>query len=47
MNRVRTLVGRALVFHTGRLPKKIGVPIRRVGRRILFRKRPQSTLIGL
>ena len=35
---MRTLIGRFLVFHTSKLPKRIGVPIRRVGRKILFRK---------
>ena len=44
---MRTFIGRFLVFHTSKLPKRIGVPVRRMGRKILFRKRPQSTLIGL
>ena len=44
---MRTFIGRFLVFHTSKLPKRIGVPVRRVGRKILFRKKPQSTLIGM
>jgi len=44
---MRTLIGRFLVFHTSKLPKRIGVPVRRVGRKILFRKKPTSTLIGM
>lgn len=48
MRKVRTLVGRFLVFRTKQLPKRIGIPVRRMGRKILFgRKRPASTLIGL
>ena len=47
MRKLRTLIGRSLVFGTKRLPKSVGVPARRLGRRILFRKKPQSTLIGL
>lgn len=35
---MRTLIGRFLVFHTKALPKVIGIPVRRVGRKILFRK---------
>ena len=35
---MRTLIGRFLVFHTSKLPKRIGIPVRRVGRKILFRK---------
>ena len=45
---MRTLVGRFLVFRTGKLPKRIGIPVRRIGRKILFgKKRPASTLVGL
>ena len=45
---MRTLIGRFLVFHTSKLPKRIGIPVRRVGRKILFgKKRPASPLIGL
>ena len=40
---MRTMIGRFLVFRTSMLPKKIGVPIRRVGRRILFKKKPALT----
>jgi hypothetical protein len=44
---MRRLIGRFLVFHTSALPKRIGIPVRRVGRKILFKRKPQSTLIGL
>ena len=45
---MRTMIGRFLVFHTSKLPKRIGVPVRRVGRKILFgKKRPASALVGL
>ena len=45
---MRKKIGRFLVFHTSKLPKRIGKPIRRVGARLLFgSKRPASTLIGL
>ena len=43
---MRTLIGRFLVFHTSKLPKRIGIPVRRVGRKILFRKRG-SEITGL
>jgi len=41
---MRTFIGRFLVFHTSKLPKRIGVPVRRIGRKILFNKKPQSTI---
>lgn len=45
---MRTLIGRFLVFRTSKLPKSIGIPVRRMGRKILFgKKRPASPLIGL
>lgn len=48
MGKVRVLIGRTLVFKTSRLPKRIGIPVRRFGRRILFgHKKPASSLIGL
>lgn len=37
MRMLRTLLGRALVFHTRNLPKPIGIRVRRIGRKILFR----------
>ena len=48
MRKLRVLIGRALVFKTRSLPKRIGIPVRRMGRKILFgKKRPASPLIGL
>ena len=40
---MRTMIGRFLVFNTSMLPKRIGVPIRRVGRKILFKKKSALT----
>jgi hypothetical protein len=42
MRKIRTLVGRMLVFHTSALPKRIGIPVRRMGRKILFGRKPGS-----
>lgn len=47
MRKLRILIGRGLVFHTSKLPKSIGIPVRRMGRRILFGKKRGSALIGL
>lgn len=33
---MRRFIGRMLVFHTSALPKRIGIPIRRMGRKLLF-----------
>ena len=45
---MRKVIGRFLVFHTSKLPKRIGIRVRRVGRKILFgKKRPASTVVGL
>lgn len=45
MRKVRTIVGRMLVFHTSALPKRIGIPVRRMGRKILFNKKQFSKTI--
>lgn len=48
MRKLRVLIGRTLVFKTRSLPKSVGIPVRRLGRKILFgHKKPASTLIGL
>lgn len=49
MRKLRTIIGRTLVFKTRGLPKCVGVPVRRLGRKILFNhlKKPASPLIGL
>lgn len=36
---MRRLIGRFLVFHTSALPKRMGIPVRRAGRRLLFSKK--------
>ena len=47
MRKLRVLIGRALVFKTRSLPKSVGIPVRRLGRKILFGKKRGSALIGL
>ena len=47
MRKLRTIIGRTLVFKTRSLPKCVGVPVRRLGRKILFGKKRGSALIGL
>jgi hypothetical protein len=36
--RIRSKVGRFLIFHTKGLPKSIGVPLRRYARHYMFSK---------
>ena len=45
MRKVRTLVGRFLVFHTSGLPKPIGIRVRRMGRKIMFTRKSKLPLL--
>lgn len=40
---MRRFIGRFLVFRTSALPKRIGVPVRRLGRKLLFKKQRVET----
>ena len=45
MRKLRTLVGRFLVFKTGKLPKPIGIRVRRMGRKIMFTRKSKMPLL--